>query len=118
MRFRNAAIAASAAIAVLATAPAAQAKRLSQDEVVRTMVDRPITTKRMGMTVNLRFASNGVVTAKALIGTYKGKWRRGGGDAICTTFPTGPAKGTQCVTYSQIGKNRYRTSGGTVFTVR
>lgn len=99
------------------TVSAATANELTQDEVVVTMVDKPITTRSFGMKVNLRFNADGSLIAKSLIGDYKGKWRRGEGNTICSTFDSGPAKGTQCNTYTKTGNNEYRTSSGTNFTV-
>ena len=110
-------IAASLAFFAMAQAQTAEAKQLTQDEVVKVMVGKPITTRTFGVRVNLRFESSGVVTAKSIIGNYKGRWRRGKGDAICTTFKSGPAAGTQCNTYRALGGNRYRTSSGTTFSV-
>ncbi len=107
--------------AILATqivvAPAATAEELTQDQVVDTMVGKPITTRSFGVKVNLRFEKNGDLTAKSFIGDYKGKWVRGKGNQICSTFDSGPAKGTQCNTYTKMGPNKYRTSSGTSFVV-
>ena len=113
---RMSALAAAACAAAIA-APAAHAKRLTQQEVVATMVGKPIVTRQFGVKVNLRFAASGAVKARTILGNFDGKWKRGAGDEICTTFPTGPAKGTQCVTYEALGDNRFRTSKGTVFSV-
>ena len=97
--------------------PTSLAQQLTQDEVVAIMVDKPITTRSFGVKVNLRFKSNGVLTAKSFIGNYTGVWKRGSGDQICSTFNSGPAKGTQCNTYIKTGTNTYRTSSGTNFKV-
>lgn len=100
-----------------ANTASATAQALTQDEVIETMMDKKITTKSFGVTVTLRFAGNGDLIAKSLIGDYTGKWKRGPENQICSTFDSGPAKGTQCNTYTKIGENRYRTSSGTAFTV-
>ena len=110
-------LAAGVAALTVAATPAAEAKQLSQEEVVKAMVGKPITTRSFGVKVNLRFEPSGVVTAKSIIGNYKGRWKRGSGDSICTTFPKGPAAGTQCNTYRSLGGNKYRTSSGTTFRV-
>lgn len=107
----------AAVAAHFALIPAALAQKLTQDEVVATMVDKPITTRSFGVKVNLRFKPNGKLTAKSFIGDYEGIWKRGSGDQICSTFDSGPAKGTQCNTYIKTGPNTYRTSSGTNFTV-
>ena len=107
----------AAVMAATVAVPAAHAKRLSQQEVVAMMVGKPIVTRQFGVKVNLRFTPSGTVRAKTILGSYTGNWRRGSGRSICTSFPTGPAKGTQCVTYEALGGNKYRTSKGTVFSV-
>ncbi len=115
IRFSKITIAAITALFV--ASPIASAQELTQDEVVATMVGKPITTRSFGVQVKLRFDANGVLTAKSFIGDYVGKWRRGEGNQICSTFDSGPAKGTQCNTYIKVGENRYRTSSGTNFTL-
>ncbi len=110
-------LACAVALAPMLSVSTADARQLTQDEVVQKMVNKPITTRSFGVRVNLRFKSNGVLTAKSLLGNYTGAWRRGPGNKICSTFPSGPAKGTQCNTYTDLGNNRYRTSSGTTFRV-
>ncbi|MDD9910567.1 MAG: hypothetical protein OXR62_12875 [Ahrensia sp.] len=94
----------------------AQARTLTQAEIQREMLNKPITTRRFGMRVSMVYRSNGTVTARALIGTFNGTWKPQG-NRVCTTFPSGPAKGTRCVSYTKIGDNRYRTSDGVTFRV-
>jgi len=95
----------------------AQAKPLSVTEIKAAMVGKTIYTRSFGMSVKMIFRANGTVSASAILGTSNGTWRPKGDNQICTTFPSGPAKGTRCVTYIKTGKNRYRTSDGTNFRV-
>ena len=101
----------------LMAVPTAHAEELTQDQVVEKMVGKPITTRSFGVKVNLRFEANGELSAKSFIGDYKGKWVRGTGNEICSTFDTGRAKGTQYNTYTSMGNNIYKTSSGTRFVV-
>ena len=94
-----------------------QAKQLTQSEIRAAMVGKPIFTRRFGMSIQMLYRANGTVTAKALLGTVSGTWRPRGKNQICTTFPSGPAKGTSCVSYTKTGPNRYRTSEGVSFRV-
>ena len=95
----------------------AAGQQLTQDEVVQELADKPITTRSFGVKVNLLFRSDGALIAKSLFGDYSGVWQRGEGNEICSTFDSGPAKGTQCNTYTRLDENTYRTSSGTTFTV-
>ena len=109
-----------AALAALLSTPAlhvAQAKTLNQSEIRAAMLGKPIFTRRFGMSIRMVYRANGTVTAKALLGTINGTWRPRGRNQICTTFPSGPAKGTSCVSYTKTGPNRYRTSEGVNFRV-
>lgn len=110
-------LSAAAVVACLVTPIGAQAKELTQDQVVKKMVGKPITARSFGVKINLRFEASGKLVAKSFIGNYTGKWVRGNGNQICSTFNSGPAKGTQCNTYRQTGSNKFRTSSGTRFIV-
>ena len=104
------------AAGIMAGMGAIEAKQLTQSEIRAAMVGKPIFTRRFGMSVKMLYRSNGTVTAKALLGTVDGTWRAKG-NRVCTTFPSGPAKGTSCVSYTKIGPNQYRTSEGVMFRV-
>lgn len=94
----------------------AQASSLSASEVRKVMLGKNIVTRRFGMRITMRYNSNGTVSAKSFLGNLKGTWR-GRGNRICTTFPSGPAKGTDCVSFTKTGPNRYRSSAGVSFSV-
>ncbi|MGI9364169.1 MAG: hypothetical protein ACR2O8_03215 [Rhizobiaceae bacterium] len=94
----------------------ADAKTLSAQEVKREMLNKTIITRRFGMKITMRYNSGGTVSAKALLGTMNGTWRAQG-NKICSTFPSGPAKGTSCVSFKRIGKKKYKSSEGVRFSV-
>ena len=102
--------------ASLSAAPAF-AQKLSAQEIRQEMLGRTIVTLRFGMKITMRYRPNGTVSAKALLGDIEGTWRAKG-DQVCTTFPSGPALGTQCVSFERIGEGRYRNSDGVTFTVQ
>ena len=106
-----------ATVGLLTGLEPAQAKQLTQSEIRAAMLGKPIFTRRFGMSIRMLYRSNGTVTAKAPLGTVNGTWRPRGRNQICTTFPSGPAKGTSCVSYTRTGPNRYRTSEGVSFRV-
>ncbi|MFD0915347.1 hypothetical protein ACFQ14_02895 [Pseudahrensia aquimaris] len=99
------------------TALPAAAKTLSRSEIGAAMINKTITTRRFGMRITMRYKPNGTVSAKSLLGTINGTWRYSGSNRVCTTFPSGPAKGTSCATYTKTGANSYRTSAGVSFRV-
>jgi hypothetical protein len=100
-----------------AVAPvSAEAKPLSAQEVREVMLNKTIVTRQFGMNVTMRYRPGGTVTAKAVIGSVNGTWRAKG-NKICSTFPKGPAKGTQCVSFRRTGPNQYVNSQGVAFRV-
>ncbi|EFL89358.1 hypothetical protein [Ahrensia sp. R2A130] len=105
-------------LGILATIPfgvtPASANTLSAAEVRSEMLGKTIKTRRFGFAITMRYASNGTVSAKSIAGTLNGTWRARG-NRICTTFPSGPAKGTSCVSFEKLGPNRFRSSEGVRF---
>ncbi len=102
-------------VATLA-APTAWASSLSADEIRAEMLERTIVTWRFGMRITMRYRRGGVVTASALLGAVEGTWTARG-NRICSTFPSGPAKGTRCVSFRRNGPGRYVSSEGVRFRV-
>ncbi|MEO1397594.1 MAG: hypothetical protein AAFU56_01845, partial [Pseudomonadota bacterium] len=95
----------------------ALAKTLSQSEIKTEMLNKTILTRRFGLRVTMRYKTNGTVSASTVIGSLVGTWRYSG-NRVCTTFPSGPAKGTSCVTFRKTGPKRFVSSEGVRFTVR
>ncbi len=105
------------ALLVLTTAPlSAQAGTLTAEQIQAEMLDKTIVTRRFGMRVTMRYRSDGVVSARALLGSVNGTWQARG-NTICSTFPSGPAKGTSCVSFRRLGTNQYVSSEGVRFRV-
>lgn len=102
-------------IAVTAALPA-EASSLTADEIQAEMLNRTIVTRRFGMRITMRYQSGGVVSAKALLGSVDGTWTARGNE-ICSTFPSGPAKGTSCVSFRRQGPGQYISSEGVRFRV-
>lgn len=96
----------------------ADAKPLSRAEIAQAMMNKTISTRRFGFSIKMRYRSGGTVSARSIAGTINGTWRYSGSNKVCTTFPSGPAKGTSCVTFTKTGNNRYRSSEGVSFSVR
>lgn len=92
------------------------ANPLTAAEVRTEMLNKTIVTRQFGMNVTMRYRSGGSVSAKALIGTVNGTWRPKG-NKICSTFPSGPAKGTSCVSFTRAGPKQYVSSEGVRFRV-
>lgn len=104
-------------VLLIALAPMpVHAKTLTAAEVLDEMLNKTIVTRQFGMNVTMRYRPGGVVSAKALIGSVDGTWRAKG-NKICSTFPSGPAKGTSCVSFTRVGPNQYVSSEGVRFRV-
>ncbi len=93
-----------------------QANTLTAEEVQSEMLNKTIVTRRFGMRITMRYLPGGIVTANALLGSMEGTWKAHG-NKICSTFPSGPAKGTSCVSFRRLGSNRYISSEGVRFRV-
>lgn len=94
----------------------ALAKPLTAAEIRDEMLNRTIITRRFGMKVTMRYRSGGKVSAEALLGSVNGTWRPQG-NKICSTFPSGPAKGTSCVSFTRVGPDNYVSSEGVRFRI-
>ena len=105
-----------AATPLLLQGPSAYAATLTASEIRAEMLGKNIKTRRFGLSITMRYRSNGIVMAKTFLGKLKGTWRPRG-NRICTTFPSGPAKGTSCVSFTRLGNGRYRSSEGVAFTI-
>lgn len=92
------------------------AKPLTAAEIRTEMLNRTIVTRRFGMKVTMRYRSGGRVSAEALLGSVNGTWRPQG-NKICSTFPSGPAKGTSCVSFTRVGPKHYVSSEGVRFRI-
>lgn len=92
------------------------AKSLTAAEVRAVMLNKTIITRRFGMKVTMRYLSGGLVSAKALLGSVNGTWRARG-NKICSTFPSGPAKGTSCVSFTRTGPKKFKSFEGVQFRV-
>jgi hypothetical protein len=104
-----------ALLVALGPAPV-HAQTLTAAEVLDEMLNKTIVTRQFGMNVTMRYWPGGVVSAKALIGSVDGTWRTKG-NKICSTFPSGPAKGTSCVSFRRVGPSQYVSSEGVRFRV-
>ena len=100
----------------LAAPHAVHAKSLTAKEVKAEMLDKTIVTRKFGMKITMYYRPGGVVSAKALIGSVDGTWKAQG-NKICSTFPSGPAKGTSCVSFRRTGDKQYISSEGVRFRV-
>lgn len=96
----------------------AEAKPLNRAEIKKEMLGKVINTRRFGLSIKLLYRTNGTVSARSIAGNLKGTWRYSGSTKVCTSFPSGPAKGTSCVSFTKIGEKKFRSSEGVNFTVR
>jgi len=113
---KHAAIVMLAGLAGFAAPLPAFANTLTAQEIQAEMLNKTIVTRKFGMRVTMRYKPGGVVSASALLGSVDGTWRARG-NQICSTFPSGPAKGTSCVSFQRLGDKRYISSEGVRFRV-
>ena len=111
-------LASTVTVAAMGWSAPAIAKPMSRAEIGKAMIGRTITVRRFGLPIRMVYNPNGRVTAKAPIGSTSGTWRWKGSNQVCTTFASGPAKGTDCVSFTDLGDGRYRSSAGVTFRVR
>ncbi len=104
-------------VGLAVTTDISDAKPLNRAQIAEAMLGKTISTRRFVLSVRMRYRRNGTVSATALLGTVNGTWRYRGRNQVCTTFPSGPAKGTSCVSFTKTGPNRYRSSEGVSFKV-
>lgn len=102
-------------IGIAASQPT-QAETLTAEQIQLEMLNKTIVTRRFGMRITMRYREGGVVSASSLFGSLDGTWEARG-NRICSTFPSGPAKGTSCVSFRRLGDNRYISSEGVRFRV-
>lgn len=106
-----------ASMFAIAPIHSAYASTLTAQEIRSEMLGKTITTRRFGMRITMRYNPDRTVSARSALGSINGTWQAQG-NRVCTTFPSGPAKGTDCVSFTRLGDNRYRSSAGVVFRVQ
>ena len=104
-------------VAISVSPQSALANQLTNEEFAQQIVGKTLLAKRRGMTMRLVFAPEGTLSMKALLMKASGTWRYSK-QGVCITMETGPRKGTNCVTFERIGKNKYKSSEGKIFTLK
>lgn len=95
----------------------ATAEAMAGAQVVAQIVGKDLVTRRKGMTVHLRYHSDGSVTVKAPLFSGRGHWRLAG-DSLCMILIEGPRRGETCHTFEDIGGGAYRNSEGQILRQR
>jgi len=116
MRKFTTAVALTAAALTVMVLPAT-AEIMSKGQIAKEIVGRTLTTTRKGMTVRLQYNTDGTMRMKAFIISGEGTWKYNG-DGICMNITSGPKQGKTCVTFEQLGANKYRNSEGMVLTAK
>ncbi len=103
---------------LVATLPlgTALAANLTKDQISSQIIGKTLNAKRMGMRVIIHYNKDGSVSMKAPLFTGTGSWVYQD-DGICMDLKTGPRRGKTCVTFEQLGDNKYKNSEGIEFTV-
>lgn len=89
------------------------AETLTREQVSRQIIDRDLTATHNGMTVRLRYNSDGSIVMKVAFMSGVGNWVYVG-DELCMTLTKGPKRGKTCVTFEGLGNGTYRNSEGLI----
>lgn len=90
---------------------------LTQEQMSEQIIGKELTATRKGVNVRLRYLPDGEVTVKMLVLSFSGTWDFEG-DSICMTMLSGPRKGSNCVTFTALGGNKFLNSEGLTMTVQ
>lgn len=101
------------AMLCITAAPPASAEAMTGTEVTAKIVGKDLVTRRKGMTVHLRYETDGSVTLKAPLFSGRGHWKLAE-DRLCMTLTEGPRRGETCHTFEDIGDGAYRNSEGQI----
>ncbi|MEL6735957.1 MAG: hypothetical protein AAFO98_08770 [Pseudomonadota bacterium] len=96
---------------------AAYAGPLTNEAFQQRIVGNTLVTKRMGMTIRMRFEADGTVSMKAPIGSGAGTWVFSG-DQVCTTMTSGPRKGSRCGQLTDLGNGKFKNAQGVTLTLQ
>ena len=97
-------------------ASSASATSLSKDQISHEIIDKPLTTTRMGMTVRILYRRDGSVRIEAPFMSGLGAWSYSE-TGICMVMEKGPRLGENCITFEHLGGREYRNSEGMTLTV-
>ncbi len=89
---------------------------LSQKQIAKEIIGKPLNATRMGMSVKIVYKEDGTVKMKFPVFSGAGTWKYDG-NGVCMLITSGPKKGKTCVTFEHLGGNKYRNSEGIEFTV-
>ena len=93
------------------------AEILPPQQISQQIVGRKLTASRMGMRVDMIYASDGTVSMKSLLMSGSGSWSYSA-NGICMVMISGPRRGKTCVTFEPLGGGKYVNSEGITLTVR
>lgn len=102
-----------ALIAATVVAVPALAETMSGAQISAQIVGKDLATRRMGMTVHLRYDADGTVAVKTPLFSGSGHWKLVGA-SLCMTLTEGPRQGETCHTFEDMGGGAYRNSEGQI----
>ncbi|MEC5325796.1 hypothetical protein [Aurantimonas sp. A3-2-R12] len=100
-----------------ASTSSAAAEILTPQQISQQIVGRTLTASRMGIRVDMIYASDGTVSMKSLLMSGSGSWSYSA-DGICMVMISGPRRGETCVTFEPLGGGKYVNSEGITLTLR
>ncbi|MDF1779288.1 MAG: hypothetical protein P1V13_25020 [Rhizobiaceae bacterium] len=102
-------------VGMFAAVPAL-AKTLTQAQIADQIVDKNLIGHRKGVTVRLRYNSDGSVEMKAAFIAGAGTWAFVG-DGLCMMMTKGPKRGKTCTGFEDLGDGSFRNSEGMILQV-
>lgn len=105
---------------VMTGIPAGQASlagTLSQEQIAHQIIGKDLTATHLGMTVHLRYNSDGSITMKTPFISGSGTWVYSE-DGLCMTMTKGPKRGKTCTSFEALEDGSYRNSEGQLLQVQ
>lgn len=102
-------------VSMLAVGPTL-ADTLTQAQIADQIIGKDLVGYRNGMTVRLRFNSDGRVAMKAAFITGAGTWAFRG-DGLCMMMTKGPKRGKTCISFEDLGDGTFLNSEGMTLRV-
>ena len=89
----------------------ATAETLSADQIRQGVIGQSFEARRMGMTMQIAYSTDGSVRLTSAMMNADGRWHLDG-DQLCVTFETGPRRGTNCSYLTALDGGAVQTSEG------
>lgn len=84
---------------------------LSAQDIKRQIIGHGFEGRKGIIAVTLHYGKDGTVTMRTPFGAGEGSWTLSD-NQLCVTLPSGPRKGSECLTFTSQAEGEYRASNG------